>query len=139
MPEDDVQSTASSDRPGRYREPLPAQCPPEDAKEIVSELNAFRLVSCVPPCDDDFRSQRAEKPNARFNVDECTARGVSLFLKLEDALNARRLPKLKTKVPCQVRLHAGAGRIKQFGRIDSHQTWWPYAEYDILVRCEVVS
>ena len=68
-----------------YREPLPDDCPPDEAEEITSPRLVYRLVGGVPPTDDDFRSQRAEKPNAQFNVSECRARGVSVFTNLSDA------------------------------------------------------
>ena len=45
-----------------YRELLSEGCPPDDAWEITAHRAVYRLVRNNPPTDDDFRSQRAEKP-----------------------------------------------------------------------------
>ncbi len=116
-----------------YREPLLDDCPPDDAEEIDAPRIVYRLARNNPPTDDDFRSQRAEKPTARFNVSECRARGVSVFTNLRDAeRQTRRLTQ------CLITLTAGAGRILKTGD-SSHHTWWPYDSYDILVNCQMVN
>ena len=119
----------------KYREPLPPGCPPDAAREITTERRVFRLVRTDPPIDHDFRSQRAEKPNHPFRgITECQARGLSVFTARQDAERALRLPNLRGRLLCRVRLEAGAGCIQQTGR-PSHHTWWPLAEFDILARC----
>jgi hypothetical protein len=126
-------------RMAEYREKLPDLCPPSDAQEINTEFDVFRLVNGKPPTDGDFKSQRALRPEARFrDIDECIARGLSVDKKINDANNTKKLPKFRDFVVCRVRLHAGAGRIKQTGKRQSHHTWWPYHSYDILCRCEVL-
>ena len=63
-----------------YREELPAQCPPDGAEEITAEREVFRVVKTDPPTEDDFRSQRAMKPDAVFqDVSERLAKGLSVF------------------------------------------------------------
>lgn len=120
-----------------YREPLPAGCPPETAQEILTEWRAFRLVRDNPPREDDFRSQRWQKPTHRFHgVTECQARGLSIFAQRDDAERALRLPSLRGRFLCVVQLEAGAGYIQKTGR-GSHYTWWPLAAFDILGRCAV--
>ena len=115
-----------------YREPLPDGCPPEEAEDVSEPRVVFRLVRNRPPTDDDFRSQRAEKPNRRFaGVSECRARGLSVHGELRDSKKAMKLPAHKGKHICLVRLDTGAGRIQKTGR-DSHHTWWPYAGFDIV-------
>ena len=44
-----------------YREPLPEDCPPDEAEEITAPRVVYRLVRNNPPTGDDFLSQRAEK------------------------------------------------------------------------------
>lgn len=138
MPAEPERAVDTNDGP--FREPLPASCPPPDATEIVSETIVFRLVASIPPSEDSFQSQRAMKPHALFRVDECMARGLSVWADAEGASNARKLPALKRKglSVCCVRLGAGAGFIKQTSG-PMHRTWWPYRAYDILSRCEVMS
>jgi hypothetical protein len=117
-----------------FREPLPEGCPPEEAEEIALPREVFRLVRNNPPTLDDFRSQRAEKPNAVFQVTECQARGISVFADRRDSERALKLPVLRGRLICRVRLEAGAGRIQQTGR-PSHHTWWPLAAFDIMAHC----
>ncbi len=135
---EEIQRAEPTNASSAYREPLPERCPPADSYEIVTDIAVYRLVVKPPPCDDDFRSQRAEKPHAKFSVEECYARGVSVFANLRAAEKAMKLPVLKDKIICMVRLSKGAGHIKPTFR-PGHRTWWPFATYDILCRCEVMS
>ena len=120
-----------------FREPLPDGCPPPDAQEITQALVVFRLVDGDPPTDDDFRSQRAQKPNNQFNVPECQARGLSVFSKLRDAEKQLRMPNHNGKLICRATLDRGAGHILKTGR-KSHFTWWPLADFDTLNHCQMV-
>ncbi len=120
-----------------YRELLPTGCPPEAAEEIIGKKEVFRLVRTQPPTLADFNSQRAEKPQAVFHgVTECQALGLSVFTVRQDSEKALKLPGLRGRFVCRVRLGAGAGRIQQTGR-PSHHTWWPLAEFDILAHSAV--
>lgn len=120
-----------------YREPLPDGCPPDTAEDIVSAREVFRLVRSDPPTDEDFRSQRAEKPCRSFEgITECQARGLFVFAERTDSQRALKLPNLRGRLVCRVGLEAGAGQIQQTGRA-SHYTWWPLADFDILPRCTV--
>lgn len=120
----------------RFREPLPQDCPPAAAAEILTPRDVFRLVREDPPSDRDFASQRALRPEHRFfGVTECQARGISIHA---NRLDSKRIlqGKLKGRLICRIRLEAGAGYILQTGS-GSHHTWWPLLDYDILSRCEV--
>lgn len=121
-----------------YRQPLPENCPLEDAAEISSPRSVFRLVRNYPPRDGDFRSQRAENPGREFkNITECQARGLSVFTERRDAEERLKRPNLKGMLVCRVALDKGAGRIQHTARRTSHHTWWPLADYDILSGCLV--
>lgn len=122
----------------RYREPLPKGCPPPDAAEIREPRAVFRLVRSDPPTSDDFRSQRAERgPRVVFRgVDECRARGLSVYVSRESAASAKRFAPLRGRLVCRVELAAGAGSIRQTGA-PSHYTWWPLADFDILAASTV--
>ena len=78
-----------------YREPLPEGCPPDDAEEITAPRVVYRLVQSNPPTDDDFQSQRAERPTTRFNASECQARGVSVFADRRDVERQMEVPRLR--------------------------------------------
>ena len=114
-----------------YREPLPDDCPPEAAEEITKPRIVYRLVRHNPPTDDDFRSQRAEKPYLELrNITECQARGLSVFANRADAERGARIERFHGALVCEVTLNRGAGRIAKTGR-RSHHTWWPLADFDI--------
>lgn len=120
-----------------YREPLPEGCPPVAAEEIVAPREVFRLVRNSSPTLNDFRSQRAEKPQAVFTVSECQVCGLSVFTERRDAeAKALKLPRFRGHLVCRVKLQAGAGRIQQTFH-PSHHTWWPLAAFDILAYCEM--
>ena len=121
-----------------YREPLPDGCPPDEADEITTPRVVYRLVRNNPPTDDDFQSQRSEKPTTQFNVSECRARGVSVFSNRRDVESQTKRYNLKSLAVCQVTLTADAGRIKKTGG-SSHYTWCPYACYEILANCQLVN
>ena len=122
-----------------YREPLPDDCPPNDAEGIDAPRIVYRLVRNNPPTDDDFRSQRAERPEQIFrDVTECQARGLSVFTNLNIAERLSTSGRLQGMAVCRVTLATGAGRIQPTGR-RSHHTWWPLADYDILTNCQVVA
>jgi hypothetical protein len=114
-----------------YLEPLPESCPPDTAEAITAPREVFRLVRNNPPTLADFRSQRAEKPDVLFNVSECQACGLSVFAERRDSERAMKLPALRGRLICRLRLEEGAGRIQQTNR-PSHHTWWPLASFDIL-------
>lgn len=119
-----------------YFETLPEGCPPDTAVKIDVERHVYRLVRTNPVTQNDFRSQRAEHPDKVFSVPECQARGLSVFTERGDSENARKLPVLRRRLICRVRLTSGAGCILQTGK-PSHHTWWPLADYDIVGHCVV--
>lgn len=121
-----------------YLEPLPDDCPPDESDEVTEARDVFRLVRGNPSTINDFKSQRAEKPNARFHgVTECVTRGLSVLADRGEAENAVKLPNLRGRQICLVRLDVGAGRIQRTGNRPSHHTWWPLAAFDILTHCEM--
>lgn len=121
----------------KYREPLPADCPPDDAEDITADMTVFRLVRGNPPTDDDFRSQRVESPNRKFPVDECTTRGLSVFSLEKDAKEKTlKIHRLRDHLIYHVKLTTGAGKIRKSSG-SSHITWWPFANFDILACCNI--
>jgi len=117
-----------------YREPLPPNCPPEDAEEIQDERLLYRLVASMPPSDTDFQSQRAARPDATFDVPECLARGLSVDTERSGIEKTAKLPRFKRRQICAIRVGPGAGRLKQTFQ-PTHHTWWPLADFDILSHC----
>ena len=121
-----------------YREPLPDGCPPDEAEAISGPRTVYRLSRSNPPTDDDFMSQRAEKPHNIFNTSECIARGLSVFTDRSSLEGLLKRPNRQDMIVCQVMLDNGAGRIQKTGRSRFHYTWWPLAGFNILENCLVV-
>lgn len=122
-----------------FREQLPEDCPPQEARQVIEITEMFRLVRNQAPMEADFRSQRAERPDATFcNVTECQVRGLSLFAEKVEATRLLRSRRFSGRKICRVRLNPGAGYIEKTGK-GSHHTWWPFADYDILAHCRVES
>ena len=121
-----------------YREILPADCPPEAAEEIVHPRIVFRMVDCDPPVDGDFDSWRYKNRGAQLRAaSECEARGLSVYSRSRDVRRLIERSGATEARICQVTLDPGAGRIQKTGR-RSHYTWWPWADFDILPRCQVM-
>ena len=120
-----------------FREPLPNECPPDDAGEISDTLIVYRLVKKETLTDNDFASERELRPTHTFNADECHARGVSVFTRHEDLARITKMRRHREKRICLVMLGQGAGYIQRNGQ-DSHHTWWPLAKYDILGSSKVL-
>jgi hypothetical protein len=124
--------------PNAYKEQLPDQCPPAEAREVAAEMIVFRLISTAQVTQADFMSQRAMRPEANFRAEECIARGLSVWVTHAAAANAQKLPRLRQTIVCRVRLCPGAGKLMQTFKPD-HRTWWPFAAYLILNHCEVLA
>ena len=123
-----------------YREPLPDDCPPDEAEQITAPRLVYRLVRNNPPTNDDFRSQRAEHLERVFrNITECQARGLSVRTDLDSAVKLTGLRTMRGRKICQVQLNRGAGRIMQSGEDPHHSTWWPLADYDVPANCGLVT
>lgn len=121
-----------------YREQLPESCPPDAAEEIATDRLLFRMVKTLPPTDEDFKSQRALRPNAKFDVSECLACGLSVDTERQGIEKTAKLPQFKKRRICAIRVGVGAGRLLQTFS-STHHTWWPLADFDILGNCEEIS
>jgi hypothetical protein len=104
---------------------FPKQCPPSDARQDTLEV--FRLVSNIPPTEDDFRPNIREFPHQPFRDDVlCYAHGVSVYKKYEDVLNTRenkRNKRLRDKKIAVGTITPKDGVIKETFA-PSHVTWW---------------
>jgi hypothetical protein len=69
-----------------FREELPPDCPPPDAREITASLEVFRAVRTLPPTEVDFHSQRKGNPARPVptGATECRMRGLSVFTRKKD-------------------------------------------------------
>lgn len=99
----------------------------------------YRVIAAESPTLSDFESQRSLNPDKHFtNVDECTARGVSLWADLGKCQRLLLFPAFAGKRIAEVKLLANAGSIAQTGQRRSHYSWWRCAAYDPLPHCTVL-
>jgi len=119
-----------------YRETLPPECPLPHAEPIKKEMTVYRLVNNNPAGPLDFRSKKAMQPSGNHVGCECHLHGLSVFTS-EVVCRSKILPGRRSLV-CAVKLNNGAGRIAKTNG-ESHYTWWPYVDYDILSCCDIVA
>ncbi len=120
-----------------WYEPLPEQCPPNDAKKPQNDI-VYRAVQSNPPIDSDFISHRAIWPHKIFKVSECRARSVSVFTEVDACINLTKLPKQKGKIVAKMILPPQSGVIKRTGRCRSHMSWWRAASFDPIQVCTII-
>ena len=113
----------------QWFEELPESCPPSDALDCNGVF--YRIANANPADISDFFSQRMLYPSRTFrDVDECTARSLSLFDTKEAAELRLKLPKFRNAHIAEVTLTATDCKIKKtFG--PQHYSWWRTTSFDI--------
>jgi hypothetical protein len=101
-------------------------CPPTDATDAAGTY--YRRILTAPPEAKDFRSY-VEMERKIPIAKTCEARGLSVFVLLEDAkAYAERYPD-NGGIIAKANLDYTDGKIKSSPRNgNSHATWWPYDE-----------
>lgn len=119
-------------------EPLPQQCPPEDAQ--IPRGVYYRLANSATAVCEDFWSQRKLSPNAKFNASECIAMAVSVYNHPGSLAALKKMKRHETKTVVAVKLVGDeAGRIKKTGHDVHHHSWWRPASFPVLEHiCEVL-
>ena len=110
-----------------YLEDLPESCPPADA--INREMVVYRVVTTIPPCEDDFYSQRKKFPFRPFSLDECIVRACSVF---DNEYDIRKKPKLLSKDNVKLirfKITKMDGKVKKT-LSPGHHSWWIYRCFD---------
>jgi hypothetical protein len=120
-----------------WKEHLPDNCPPSDARTPNNEI-FFRLVTQSPPLENDFYSNRQLFPLKQFNASECVARSVSIFNCINTCKQIRKLPTHKNKFVARLRLSENAGVIKKSGR-PKHYSWWIKNNFNAVAFSEIVN
>jgi len=109
-------------------EELPPSCPPKDS--LPCDGKYYRMVKCNDITD--FQSQRKLHPDKDFgvNIDECTARAVSVFRDIDDVKRLLKMPKFKKSKISELTLFPKDGLIKKTFSV-SHYSWWISKEFKI--------
>jgi hypothetical protein len=114
---------------GNYGEPLPDECPPDNANE--GELvGVFRFVPVDQPEEECFASHYALgklKPS-KLDVTECEWASCSLFSSIEAMLKMRGLRKRNPFV-AKLEIPAGSGRF--ILEKNSHIHFWRYGAFNM--------
>jgi hypothetical protein len=121
-----------------WHETLPDKCPPHDAL-LPDNEKYFRLVSNIPPNEDDFSSHRKIWPYKKFNTSECRARSLSIQKDLEFTKSLLRLPANVSKYIVSVILKQDSGVILKTGQSLSHYSWWRSTHFAISSAKKVLS
>ena len=110
----------------RYREALPAECPPSAAFDADDRF-AWRAIAHESPEASDFDPLAKVNPTwtqGKTDTCVCNAHAVSVF---EDKNSAKMVKMLKRKQHlkylAEVKLAAGTGKIFPNGK-DTHVSWW---------------
>lgn len=114
-----------------WSEPLPDQCPPNDAVSTEG-YTVYRIATSSPPSEFDFQSHRARSPEKKFHVSECEAMSLSVYDDLESTENVTKLPafKKKTNYIIKLSLKESDGLIlKTFGA--NHYSWWRSKDFQL--------
>ena len=113
-------------------ETLPSQCPPSDA--VSPEGFYYRAVS-ADCSEQDFVPYSRLYPNKQYKgVMACKSRALSIFAKLDDCVDAIKLPSLQklgqTNI-AKLTLTGKDGLVKKERGNGSHYSWWRTSDFDI--------
>ena len=114
----------------KFKEALPASCPPNHALGGACE-SAFRLIETAKPLATDFASSAAKKLPKPLKVDDCRWASCSLFATIELLRTKQKVfPKLrKCNFYVEIKIPANAGRhVTENGHID----FWMFTSFDPL-------
>ena len=129
-----------------FREPLPPDCPPSHAQDILEPILRYRLLADAIPAQSDFDSwtQQHAGSGIMLEVDPCVQSGVSVFTTVEAARRRLNSPGNRQKNGKRrwnhigvVTIEAGAGKATRVGS-NGHQTWWPTSDFDPVEHCEML-
>lgn len=120
-----------------WAEPLPDECPPDDAASPEGETY-YRMVESFPPTDKDFVSHRELYPNKDFkNVPECVARSCSVFSEYGCCAELTKLPRHKHKRVVSLELDTSSGVVLRTFRRQHHYSWWRSQNFDPVTLCSL--
>ena len=111
-----------------FKEDLPDQCPPDDAKDQTLESVCRFFQFPVGDPKNFYSHHKLGKPTG--NAGECRAKSVSLFKAgvVPDVLAAKKTAFFKKCKISLLEVPSGAGLSKEVGT--GHIDWWPYSKFD---------
>lgn len=118
-----------------WAEPLPINCPPQDAQSPNGN-SYYRLIESLEPSEIDFLSHRMRWPDKKFSASECRARSLSIFDKIEECQKVRRFPTKRGKKMIEIKLPNESGLIKNTS--NNHYSWWRSKVFNPIDFCTVL-
>lgn len=122
-----------------YKEPLPDQCPPREAINLNDGLVVFRMIESEVPTSIDFDSHWLKNPTKRAQYlkrpGECLAKSVSVFRDKRDLEPYTKKPPHRGKKIGKLILNSGAGMLLEDNSSNSHCSYWPFRNYDLITNC----
>lgn len=117
-----------------YLEPLPPQCPPNDALDVAWDA-VYRLIDSSQPGADAFKSYAALGDPMPLNfTDHCRWASCSLVL---DPGKQKKYAKFKNTHHWAARLKIPQGSGKSKSK-NNHIDFWCYADFDMHAAVEAV-
>lgn len=119
-----------------WAEPLPDECPPDDAVPPEGEVY-YRMVESFPPTETDFVSHRELYPNKHFSLGECQVRSCSVFTDHSRCADLTKLPRHKDKMVVEFQLDRSSGVVLRTGTRQGHYSWWRSRNFDPIPLCSL--
>lgn len=115
----------------KYKEHVPENCPPNEAKDEMIEL-VYRICLNNPPAPEDFLSHVEMKKKFPPEL-TCKAAGISIHTNIEDSERLKRLvPAYRKKgYISRGEIPKGIGKtLATPSKGDSHHTCWVFRDKD---------
>lgn len=115
--------------------PLPADCPPGDARS--TRISLYRLVRRDPPTEADFIPQASRNPSIQPEG-PCDDFAISTLQTLQDAFALKKI--FRKRVIAFGQIDETDGVILEDPTEDcpSHTNWWPYRDSVPHVKFHVI-
>lgn len=122
-----------------WAEPLPEECPPQEARDPEDEV-FYRLVDePTRPKQSDFFSPRKLKPQRNFkDASLCETLGLSVFSTIDACRKVGKLAGLRDKQVAEVTLPPECGVVLQT-RGPKHYSWWLKAAFNPVSICKPIN
>jgi hypothetical protein len=115
-----------------------AGCPPVEAQGAEGVF--YRRVLHQTPSAEDFRSAFEEGTKRFSDRQKCQARGLSVFVAIEDAQRYAELYPATGNLIAQATLDNSDGKTKPTPTNgNTHTTWWPYEGIERHAKFRVLS
>jgi hypothetical protein len=111
-----------------YLEPLPEQCPPDDAEDKNYD-EVWRTLPSIPPTDQHFYSKAKAGDALPPDLDPCRFASCSLYTSRVPASKMLKFPKFQGGTVAKIRIPMKAGLSK---KKKQHVDFWAFRHFKFL-------